>query len=119
VSDLFNFAWNWWVVPAVILFIEYIIVMKVFYRYKSHPVVRFVIGPVFLIQDWWVNLIYTTLFLDPPGHTFEVVTGRMKRYKQTYNYGDYDKYTFIHKFRLNVAHWVCRRLNRYDPEEHC
>jgi len=70
---------------------------------------------VFVIADWWVNIIISFAFLDPPKTLGELVTGRMKRYKRL------QPRTFspwLIRWRYSFAVFICKHLNEFD-KDHC
>lgn len=71
---------------------------------------------IFLVQDWYVNLLLSLIFFDGPKKWNEVVTDRMKRYKAKYT--QQRMLNFMERFRLNFALWLCNHLNKHDPG-HC
>ena len=73
---------------------------------------------LFVLADWWVNLVISLLMLDLPAHARELVTGRLKRYKKEYQGTPPDQLGQVERWRLGFAVFLCRQLNRYDPE-HC
>lgn len=72
----------------------------------------------FVIADWLMNIVLSPVFLDLPAKPFELVTGRMKRYK--FKHGDLPPLllTRIERWRYGFARWLCNHLNRHDAG-HC
>jgi hypothetical protein len=108
----------------VILFVQYVILMELCAMTRGtlwEKPVKYTLGPVFLFQDWIVNVFaMSALMLNPPHSVFEVVTSRMTRYKITYSWRAESELTRLQKWRLAFAYWLCRHLNRYDSSGvHC
>ena len=78
---------------------------------------RLVFG-LFLVADWWVNIVISPLMLDLPAHPRELVTDRLRRYKELYSRLHHSRMTWPRRWRLSVARFACRQLNQYDPD-HC
>ena len=104
----------------VIIFLQYCFVMTIIHRTKDTilaPVVKYTLVPVFVIQDWLYNITaMTVLMLDLPDGPFELVTGRMKRYKRELSF-DGDPYTYLNwleRYQLGFAKFLCKQLNRFD-----
>lgn len=77
---------------------------------------RIIVGIPAFIFDWYVNTFAATiLFLDPPDG-WEVVTGRLKRYKK--QYVGKEHLSLIKKWRLFWANYLCDLANRHD-KGHC
>jgi len=72
---------------------------------------------LFVIQNWIINLSFTVLFLDLPGKPFELVTGRMQRYKHAYS-EVISRKNWLDHWRIGFAIRLCSILNRYDMG-HC
>jgi len=80
------------------------------------PFLRVVVGIPALVFDWYVNTFAATvLFLDPPDG-WEVVTGRLKRYKK--KYGSQAHLKGIKWWRLTIAEFFCNLANKFDVG-HC
>ena len=119
--ELTDWLMKYWIATTIVLLVEYVIVMKIARWAEGtdyEGLVKYTVAPVFIIQDWWVNVLYSVPMMDPPGTWNELVTGRMKRYKKKYSYTDYSNYNLAEKWRLNYAMWLCKLLNKHDPE-HC
>jgi hypothetical protein len=82
---------------------------------RYYPAFRILFGVPFVIADCAVNYLLTPLFLDSPAHPLELVTGRMKRYKQQYAVA---RFGAAARWRYGFAMRMCQRLNRYDAN-HC
>lgn len=98
------------------LFIGFAVVVELkveFQDTRFYPFFKFTFGLVFVVGDWLVNLLISPVFFDLPGHRFELVTGRMARYKLLNPHKNK-----INRWRIGFAIWLCRHLNRYD-NGHC
>ena len=77
---------------------------------------RIIVGIPAFAFDWYVNMFAATiLFLDLPDG-WEVVTGRLKRYKQEYQ--SQVHLSHIKRWRLFWANYLCDLANRFD-KGHC
>jgi hypothetical protein len=103
-----------------VLFALFIILMEIKVRvvgtFWEKPF-KYTLVPIFLALDWVMNWLLSPVFMDLPAHPWEVVTGRMKRYRKLI-YSPEFPIGFWNEFRFNFAEWLCRHLNRYDPG-HC
>ena len=69
----------------IALFIFFVVLVELkteFENTKYYPVIKVLFGVPFLIADCLMNWVFVPLFLDLPAHPFELVTGRMTRYKK-------------------------------------
>lgn len=83
---------------------------------KWEKPLRIIVGIPAFAFDWYVNTFAATiLFLDPPDG-WEVVTGRLKRYKK--QYGVKDHLSWIKWWRYRWAIYLCDLANRHD-KGHC
>ena len=103
----------------IMLIVIFIWVMKLrdaVERTKWEKPLRVIVGIPAFAFDWYVNTFAATIFfLDPPDG-WEVVTGRMKRYKKNY---EGQKYLILIKlWRLWWAVRLCDLANKYD-KGHC
>ncbi len=73
---------------------------------------------IFLVLDWFLNVLLTIPMLDFPDNVFELTTHRMKRYKAISEIIAERSTTKIDWFRYDVARWVCKQLNR-GQKDHC
>ena len=102
------------------LFVAFVVIAKLVRTFEDtvlDPVVRYVLVPAFVVCDWAVN--FTTawwMFLDMPNSWGELVTARMKRYKNDYLYRD--NLNQLESWRLGFAVKMCGLLSKHDPE-HC
>jgi len=77
---------------------------------------RIMVGLPAFIFDWYVNTFAATiLFFDPPDG-WEVVTGRLRRYKKAYQ--GQVHLSHIKKWRLWWAEYLCELANKHD-KGHC
>ena len=77
---------------------------------------KIIVGIPAFIFDWYVNTFAATiLFLDPPDG-WEVVTGRLKRYKKKYQGQVY--LSPVKRWRLGWANYLCNLANKHDVG-HC
>ena len=106
----------------LLLFVVFVVLADAKTRAEGtqiYPALRLVFGVPFVIADCIVNYQLSILLLDLPAHPFELVTGRLSRYKKTYSMPlRHMQLTKIEAFRYRFAVFVCRRLNRYDAD-HC
>lgn len=72
----------------------------------------------FVIADVAVNWIISPLMLDLPLYPTELVTGRLKRYKDWYGPIAGYRLNWRRKMRFKFALWLCARLNEFD-KGHC
>ena len=72
---------------------------------------------IFVVEDWILNWLLTPFFLDLPKEGDELITGRMKRYKEKYRLPAWRKQK-IQRFRYCFAVKLCNYLNKFDPG-HC
>lgn len=111
---------NFYIYPLaalLILFIFYVVLMELLAIYGEDNLLLKPFVFIFVIMDWIVNWMLTPIFLDLPGEAFELVTGRMKRYKK--KYATFDKVkTNLDQWRYDFAYWLCKHLNRHD-RGHC
>lgn len=79
---------------------------------------RYTVGVAAFGFDWYVNTFAATIaFLDLPARrSREVVTGRMKRYKEEYGHQVY--LNWIQRWRLGSAIYLCNLANKHD-KGHC
>lgn len=66
-----------------------------------------------IVLDWALNwTLFALYFWDWPRHRWELITGRLKRYREIPEYlGDW---------RRPKAAEICERLNKFDPGgKHC
>ena len=83
---------------------------------KLEKPLRIIVGVPAFAFDWYVNLFAASiLFLDPPDG-WEVVTGRLKRYKKKYQRKA--KPNLLERWRLGWANYLCDLANRHD-RGHC
>lgn len=112
---------TWYITHPVqsffLTFAEYVILFETWAYAKGtvfEKPVKYVGVLIFIPQDWLMNWMMMALFMDAPATWNEVVTKRMKRYKQTYLYSSYYRYNFWQRWRLNFAYWLCKHLNKHD-----
>lgn len=125
VTELLMDIWRWTAanpVPAFfIMLAEFAILFEVYHRAQGtafEKPVKVMGVLVFVPQDWIMNLWLSVLFLDLPAKPFELVTGRMQRYKREYRRVPYGTLSRLEHWRYGFALRLCDHLNRRDPE-HC
>lgn len=80
---------------------------------KTAPLAMQVLGytlvlPPMLFLDWLLNMtVFAVLFVDPPAHPAELVTGRLKRYVYEARY--------LGSMRQKAAQWFALILDALDP----
>lgn len=101
-----------------LLFLQYVLLFEFQNWIRDHNLTKpFYL--VFAIQDLVMNYFMTLWFLDLPDQPLELVTGRMKRYKEG---GGYSKYGVrieqVEEFRYRFSLILCKALNVWD-KGHC
>lgn len=109
---------------VLLLLFEYVALMKWASFVYDKPLLlkmsKLTLIPVFLIQDWIVNMMMSFWFLDPPGHPTEVVTQRMVRYKKKYGFVANKLLTPLERWRKRHGFFLCRVLNKFAFRgDHC
>lgn len=74
---------------------------------------------LFIIQDWWMNVMMSALFLEFPEKWNELVTGRMERYLQIeLNRDDYGLKYLMKAWKYYWGVGLCWLLRRFE-KGHC
>ena len=94
-------------VSFIVLLIQYIVLMGLLVKYGEQGWLK-PLFYIFVVEDWVVNWLLSPIFLELPAEFFELVTGRMKRYRKL------KPSTRIQKWRLAFANWLCRILNEHE-----
>lgn len=73
----------------------------------------------FIVQDWWLNILLTFIYFDPPDPWKEVVTQRMERYLQIKLKRDsYGFKYLLDAWKHYSSKGICWILGRFD-KGHC
>lgn len=102
-----------------ILFIQYAVLATVQDKLLKIKYVGKALFVLFIVQDWWMNILMTALFLDPPAKWNEVVTKRMERYKEIELDRDDNGLLYLRDaWRYYWGHGLCKLLSIFD-KGHC
>lgn len=122
--ELFTFVQQYLVLTLVFilaLFIAFVVLMEIKTEVENtrlEILFKVFLQIPFIIADWLVNWLLSPVFLDLPAKPFELVTGRMKRYKFVYGGLAPIMLTRVERWRYDFALWLCNHLNRHDAG-HC
>lgn len=120
-ESILNLA-NFVIFSFVYLFIAFVIVMRLEHTYKDtklYPILKIVVGIPAILFDWFVNMTAACIvWWDLPAHPKEVVTGRLKRYKEAYLGIKPSALSNKASWQLVSSIWLCNILNKYD-NGHC
>lgn len=115
---MIEWAWDNQAEFFLLLLAQYIVIFEFQNWFRDHKLTK-PVYLVFAVQDWLMNIVMSVWFLDLPDQWNELVTGRMKRYKEG---GGYSKrglrIEFIEEFRYRFALALCKILNIWD-KGHC
>jgi len=121
--EIFNTYWFYWLSYIIGTWLAFFGLFGIVNKYKIRNkwYTKVAAGLFVTLLDWPCNIFLSFIpFFDLPAHKFELVTGRLKRYKKEigkHAYGN-DVTARIFWYRYGLAITICNQLNRAD-KRHC
>jgi len=120
--EIFNTYWFYWLSYTIGTWLAFFGLFGIVNKYKIRDkwYTKVAAGLFVTLLDWPCNIFLSGIpFFDLPAHPFELVTGRLKRYKRKMASAGLEyKISKLGWYRYDLAITICNQLNRAD-KRHC